>query len=98
MIRCMDSTPASGLDFSRPRAKSWVVWNQPYLETCCRAALHRLSLAGSAGRPIGMMDNLCLTRLADMGLCKRTATSFTLTPSGRERHATEILNVRSVAR
>ena len=44
------------------------VWNQPYLETCCRAALHRLYLSGPAGRPAGQMDEPCQYRLEAMGL------------------------------
>jgi hypothetical protein len=67
------------------------VWNQPYLETCCRAALHRLSLADAAGRPGNVPDGACLRRLAGMGLCaQRPDGRFTITPAGRMRHETEI--------
>ena len=74
------------------------VWNQPYLETCCRAALHRLFLAGSAGRPTDRMDFPCLDRLASMGLCARDEARFVLTREGTSRHAAEVLNVRKAAR
>ena len=48
------------------------MWNEPYLETCCRAALHRVVLSGGQGRPGGLKDGPCLARLADMGLvCER---------------------------
>ena len=68
------------------------MFDQPYLETCCRAALHRLFLAGDAGRPGARMDGPCLDRLAGMGLvCAGDADSFVLTPSGVARHASEIL-------
>ena len=48
------------------------VWNEPYLETCCRAALHRLVLTEAVGRPPGLKDGPCLERLAGMGLAART--------------------------
>ena len=32
------------------------MWDQPYLETCCRSALHRLLLAGGTGRPADLKD------------------------------------------
>jgi hypothetical protein len=68
------------------------VWNQPYLETCCRAALHRLYLAGPAGRPADQMDGPCLVRLSGIGLCDRRSDGcFTLNPAGADRHATEVL-------
>jgi hypothetical protein len=68
------------------------VWDQPYLETCCRAALHRLHLSGSAGRPPGLMDDPCQRRLAAMGLCHPDANGrFTITAAGQRRHASEIL-------
>jgi len=67
-------------------------WDQPYLETCCRSALHRLVLAGSAGRPGDLKDAGCLRRLADMGLAEPSAgpgagDRFGLTQAGRDRHA-----------
>lgn len=73
------------------------MYNDPYLETCCRAALHRLSLAGTAGRPAAEKDGPCLTRLAARGLAceampsEATGARFTLTAAGIARHASEIL-------
>lgn len=68
------------------------MWDEPYLETCCRAALHRLVLAGGAGRPAGLKDGPCLARLAGMGFAQARADGrFELTPVGRARHAQEIL-------
>jgi len=68
------------------------MWDQPYLETCCRAALHRLHLSGAAGRPSGVADDPCLVRLTAMGLClKRPDGRFAITPDGAARHAGEIL-------
>ena len=46
------------------------MWNEPYLETCCRSALHRLMLSGPIGRPPGLKDGQCLIRLAGMGLVR----------------------------
>jgi hypothetical protein len=67
------------------------MWNQPYLETCCRATLHRLILCGAAGRPAETKDGPCLLRLAGMGLaCKREDDRFEITPAGRELHTTGI--------
>ena len=68
------------------------MWDQPYLETCCRAALHRLVLSGPGGRPGGLKDGPCLLRLSGMGLaCERDDGRFGLTQAGRDRHRTEIL-------
>ncbi|MFO1023835.1 MAG: hypothetical protein U1E70_01520 [Acetobacteraceae bacterium] len=68
------------------------MWREPYLETCCRAALHRLHLCGPRGRPPGAGDEGCLRRLAAMGLCCLGGDGrFALTASGRSRHAQEIL-------
>lgn len=68
------------------------MWNDPYLETCCRSALHRLYLAGAYGRPCGLMDGPCLERLERMGLAERTAQSrFVATDAGLARHAQEVL-------
>lgn len=67
------------------------MWTEPYLETCCRSALHRVMLSGIAGRPQGLKDGPCLTRLLAMGLvCEREDGRFVLTPRGRHRHAAEI--------
>ena len=69
------------------------MWNQPYLETCCRSALHRLSLCGAVGRPPGLKDGKCLLRLAAMGLARaRNDGRYELTAAGSERHASEILH------
>ena len=68
------------------------MWNQPYLETCCRAALHRLTLCGPAGRPPALKDGPCLERLAGMGLARERADArYEVTPGGADRHASEIL-------
>jgi hypothetical protein len=68
------------------------MWNEPYLESCCRSALHRLSLAGGIGRPGGLKDGPCLERLARMGLvCQRADGRFALTDAGTARHAREVL-------
>ena len=49
------------------------MWDQPYLETCCRSALHRLLLAGGAGRPADLKDAGCLRRLEAKGLAEPRA-------------------------
>lgn len=68
------------------------MWNEPYLETCCRSALHRLSVCDDAGRPPGMKDGNCLERLAAMGLAAERADGrFDITAEGRARHASEIM-------
>jgi hypothetical protein len=68
------------------------MWDEPYLETCCRSALHRLTLVGAPGRPEGLADQPCLERLGAMGFaCQRPDRRFEVTPAGRARHAAEIL-------
>lgn len=68
------------------------MWNEPYLETCCRSALHRLMLAGTLGRPPGLKDGPCLNRLAGMGLARARADGrYELTAEGTARHAQEVL-------
>lgn len=68
------------------------MWNEPYLETCCRSALHRLCLAEPAGRPEGLRDESCLRRLKIKGLaCSSADGRYHLTPEGRARHASEVL-------
>ena len=63
------------------------MWSEPYLETCCRSALHRLLLAENIGRPAGLKDGPCLARLAGMGLARRRGDGrFEATPPGREAH------------
>jgi hypothetical protein len=68
------------------------MWDEPYLETCCRAALHRLVLAGATGRPDGLKDGPCLHRLTGMGLAAQRADGrFTVSEAGTARHASEVL-------
>jgi len=68
------------------------MWHDPYLETCCRSALHRVMLCGTNGRPQGLKDGPCLARLQTLGfVAQRHDGHFVLTPAGRSRHATEIL-------
>ncbi len=68
------------------------MWNEPYLESCCRSALHRLSLAGATGRPGALKDGPCLERLAGMGLVyERADGRFALTEGGAARHARDVL-------
>ncbi len=72
-----------------------VMYDQPYLETCCRSALHRLKLSGSAARPPGLKDGQCLERLAAMGFATaRPDGRFIITEAGTARHATEIAPIR----
>jgi hypothetical protein len=66
------------------------MWSEPYLETCCRAALHRLKLSGDLGRPDGLKDGPCLHRVAAMGLAEWREERFVLTEPGQRRHASEI--------
>lgn len=74
------------------------MWSDPYLETCCRAALHRLVLAGDAGRPDGLVDEPCLKRLAGMGLVALAPDRrFRCTPAGLSRHDAEILKAKPAA-
>ncbi|MEA2777349.1 MAG: hypothetical protein QOF90_2755 [Acetobacteraceae bacterium] len=82
--------------FLRRPGNSGLVWNQPYLETCCRAALHRLHLCGQAGRPPGLMDEACQRRLADMGFCSIGADGrCMITRTGQRRHADEVLKTQA---
>ncbi len=67
------------------------MWNEPYLETCCRSALHRLTLVGPPGRPAGLKDGPCLERLAAMGLAEQDDSRYRITGAGRIRHRSEIL-------
>lgn len=66
------------------------VWSAPYLETCCRASLHRLCLAGR--RPPLTKDEACLRRLVGLGLARREGADYAATDAGRLRHASEILS------
>jgi hypothetical protein len=68
------------------------MWNEPYLETCCRSALHRLWLCGGPGRPAGLKDGRCLERLAGLGLARlRPDGRYEPTAEGFARHAGEVL-------
>lgn len=68
------------------------MYDEPYLETCCRSALHRVALAEPHGRPAGEKDGRCLTRLAAMGLvCDDAGGLFQLTEAGADRHARDVL-------
>jgi hypothetical protein len=68
------------------------MWNEPYLETCCRSALHRLSLAGPLGRPGGLKDGPCLQRLERMGLVRQRADGrYELTAAGAARHWRDVM-------
>ncbi len=73
------------------------MWNEPYLETCCRSALHRLLLCGGAGRPDAhraeLKDARCLERLEQLGFAAHVGDHFALTPAGRARHDREIRKV-----
>ena len=75
-----------------PDSRMLPVWNEPYLETCCRSALHRLVLSGDSGRPAGLKDGNCLKRLATMGLAEdRRDGRYTVTKTGTLRHRSEVL-------
>jgi hypothetical protein len=68
------------------------IWNEPYLESCCRSALHRLTLVGPPGRPDGLKDGPCLARLDGMGLARlRQDGRWEMTEAGTARHAREVL-------
>lgn len=69
--------------------KNGTMWNEPYLETCCRSALHRLTLVGPHGRPPGLADQPCLNRLATRGLATQRADgTYAPTPAGLAAHKT----------
>ncbi|RAI58758.1 hypothetical protein [Roseicella frigidaeris] len=71
-------------------------WNEPYLETCCRSALHRLTLVGRHGRPDGLKDGPCLARLRGMGLARqREDGRYEATADGLARHAREVMRRRA---
>jgi hypothetical protein len=72
------------------------MWNEPYLETCCRSALHRLTLVGAHGRPAGLKDGPCLERLRGMGLARvREDGRFEITAEGVKRHGDVVLKRRA---
>jgi hypothetical protein len=67
------------------------MWNDPYLETCCRSALHRLRLSETVGRPPDHKDGPCLARLAAMGLAaRREDARYVITAAGIAWHDTSI--------
>lgn len=69
-----------------------VIWSEPYLETCCRSAMHRLVQAEEVGRPPGLKDGPCLERLAEMQFAAHRADGrFEITEQGLARHASEIM-------
>jgi hypothetical protein len=69
------------------------MWNEPYLETCCRSALHRLRQCGTLGRPPGLKDGPCLERLAARGFARlRPDNRYEITAAGLDRHTAEILH------
>jgi len=68
------------------------MWDEPYLETCCRSALHRLSLSGATGRRANNKDGPCLARLEMMGLAAQRGDScYLITPAGDARHNRDVL-------
>ncbi len=68
------------------------MWNEPFLESCCRSALHRLTLVGPPGRPDGLKDGPCLARLAAMGLARlREDGRYDISEDGRANHARLVL-------
>jgi hypothetical protein len=72
------------------------MYEDPYLETCCRSALHRLTLCGPAGRPSGLKDGPCLVRLAGLGFAQpREDGRYEITAAGAKRHAYEILKAQT---
>ncbi len=71
------------------------MYDEPYLETCCRSALHRVVLAREAGRPGTEKDAPCLRRLAGMGFVAEEGGRWHATAAGEARHASEILRARA---
>lgn len=73
------------------------MWNEPYLETCCRSALHRLRLCGPEGRPDAgrteLKDARCLDRLDQLGFAVHAQDRYRITPAGAARHDQEIMRV-----
>jgi hypothetical protein len=71
------------------------MWDDPYLETCCRSALHRLVQTAALGRPDGLKDGPCLARLTGEGLARLRADGrYEVTGAGCARHDSEILRPR----
>lgn len=73
------------------------MWNEPFLESCCRSALHRLTLVGPPGRPDGLKDGPCLARIAAIGLARlRSDGRYEISDDGRVHHARLILKTGGV--
>lgn len=73
------------------------MFDHPYLETCCRSALHRLLLCGEAGRPAGLKDGACLLRLEHLGLAQhRPDGRFAITEEGLRQHDDLVSPVRTL--
>lgn len=71
------------------------MFDHPYLETCCRSALHRLLLCGEPGRPSGLKDGPCLVRLVELGLARqRVDGRFEIADEGVRRHDELVTPVR----
>jgi hypothetical protein len=67
------------------------MWNEPYLETCCRSTLHRLWLSGNSGRPACCKDGPCLSRLTRLDLAAaRDDARYGLTFAGVSWHCQAI--------
>ena len=76
----------------RDDANSVTIWNEPYLESCCRSALHRLTLVGPPGRPDGLKDGPCLASpMASSRARQRQDGRWEMTEAGTARHAREVL-------
>ena len=69
------------------------MWNEPYLESCCRSALHRVKLTGDSARPPGLKDGPCLVRMEKLGLvCARADGRYAITPEGDAMHRSVVLD------
>lgn len=86
-----------GLPAGSERGNPGPMWNDPYLETCCRSALHRLSLCDERGRPDGtraeLKDARCLDRLEHLGFAVHVDDCYRMTEAGVARHDREIMKV-----
>ncbi|WP_369345744.1 hypothetical protein [Asaia prunellae] len=68
-----------------------IMWDEPYLETCCRSTLHRTLLCEGIGRPQALRDQPCLERLQKMGFVALGQDGrFHITAAGLSRHDQEI--------
>ena len=75
------------------------MWDEPYLETCCRSTLHRVLLCEGIGRPQGLRDQPCLERLQAMGFVFVGEDGrFHITPAGMSRHDQEIGQLKPMSR